>query len=78
MFLQQTLSWLHNKLTKKVQGLLLRVLAAGPIPKHVAFVMDGNRRYARRNHKQIKQGHADGYVALRRVGGFIIGFVAYG
>ncbi|KAK0464443.1 dehydrodolichyl diphosphate synthetase [Desarmillaria tabescens] len=31
------------------------------------FVMDGNRRYARMNHKQIPQGHAEGYVALRRV-----------
>ncbi|KAF9460643.1 Decaprenyl diphosphate synthase-like protein [Collybia nuda] len=29
--------------------------------------MDGNRRYARRNRKKIQQGHADGYVALRRM-----------
>jgi ditrans,polycis-polyprenyl diphosphate synthase len=72
MFLQQALSWFRNKLTEKIQTVLLRVLAAGPIPKHVAFVMDGNRRYARRNHKKIQQGHSDGFVALRRVGVFVV------
>ncbi|KAF8815806.1 Di-trans-poly-cis-decaprenylcistransferase [Phlegmacium glaucopus] len=29
--------------------------------------MDGNRRYARKNHKEIQQGHSDGFIALRRV-----------
>ncbi|KAK0188030.1 dehydrodolichyl diphosphate synthetase [Armillaria mellea] len=56
-----------GKLSAWAQRLLLRVLAAGPIPQHVAFVMDGNRRYARMNHKKIPQGHAEGYIALRRV-----------
>ncbi|KAH8099573.1 undecaprenyl pyrophosphate synthetase [Cristinia sonorae] len=51
----------------KTQTALLRVLSAGPIPKHVAFVMDGNRRYARMHHQEVQQGHAEGYVALRRV-----------
>ncbi|KAH6887313.1 dehydrodolichyl diphosphate synthetase [Coprinopsis sp. MPI-PUGE-AT-0042] len=49
------------------QDFILNVLASGPIPRHVAFVMDGNRRYARRNHKKVQQGHSDGFVALRRV-----------
>ncbi|KAK0201811.1 Di-trans-poly-cis-decaprenylcistransferase [Desarmillaria ectypa] len=61
------LLWLRGKISARAQRLLLRVLAAGPIPQHVAFVMDGNRRYARMNHKQIPQGHAEGYIALRRV-----------
>ncbi|KAK0487504.1 Di-trans-poly-cis-decaprenylcistransferase [Armillaria novae-zelandiae] len=61
------LLWLRGKLSARAQRLLLRVLAAGPVPKHVAFVMDGNRRYARMNHKKIPQGHAEGYIALRRV-----------
>jgi len=29
--------------------------------------MDGNRRYARRHQKEIKEGHSDGFVALQRV-----------
>ncbi|KIY69510.1 Di-trans-poly-cis-decaprenylcistransferase [Cylindrobasidium torrendii FP15055 ss-10] len=61
------LQWLQTKVTTRAHRLLLRVLAAGPVPRHVAFVMDGNRRYARINHKKVAQGHADGYQALRRV-----------
>ncbi|KAF9024751.1 Di-trans-poly-cis-decaprenylcistransferase [Hymenopellis radicata] len=66
-FLFLCFSWLQAKLLLRAQRLLLRVLAAGPVPRHVAFVMDGNRRYARMNHKQVSQGHADGYLALRRI-----------
>lgn len=29
--------------------------------------MDGNRRYARLHHKQISEGHSEGFLALRRV-----------
>jgi ditrans,polycis-polyprenyl diphosphate synthase len=54
-------------LAGQAQDFVLNVLAAGPIPRHVAFVMDGNRRYARQNQKRVQDGHADGFVALRRV-----------
>ena len=63
MFLQ----WLQNTIASKARNLMLKILAAGPIPKHIAFVMDGNRRYARMNHKEVQQGHSDGFIALRRV-----------
>ena len=29
------------------QRALCAVVATGPVPKHVAFIMDGNRRFAR-------------------------------
>lgn len=63
------IQWILNKLqiTTLAQRILLHVLAAGPIPQHVAFVMDGNRRYARGKGKQVNEGHGEGYVALRRV-----------
>lgn len=67
-YLTQCVSWLQNTLSEKSKLALINVLAAGPIPRHVAFVMDGNRRYARRLHKQVQQGHAEGFIALRRVG----------
>ncbi|TFK18866.1 dehydrodolichyl diphosphate synthetase [Coprinopsis marcescibilis] len=62
-----TSGWLPHSLLGYVQDFALKVLAAGPIPRHVAFVMDGNRRYARKHNKQIQQGHSAGFVALRRV-----------
>ncbi|KAF5391454.1 hypothetical protein D9757_001887 [Collybiopsis confluens] len=63
------LQWILEKsqATRLAQRLLLWVLAAGPIPQHVAFVMDGNRRYARSKGKIVQEGHGDGYMALRRV-----------
>ena len=67
MLLRRGWTWVQDKITSKARNFLLKILAAGPIPKHVAFVMDGNRRYARLNHKAIQEGHSDGFVALRRV-----------
>ncbi|KAK7060917.1 cis-prenyltransferase [Paramarasmius palmivorus] len=62
------LSILHlNSVKDYPRRLFLKVLAAGPVPQHVAFVMDGNRRYARRLGKEVKQGHGEGYESLRRV-----------
>jgi len=66
--LQRALSWLRDKLASKTCDILLTVLAAGPVPEHIAFVMDGNRRYARKNNKSVQDGHSDGFAALRRVG----------
>jgi ditrans,polycis-polyprenyl diphosphate synthase len=60
-------SSIYDWLRGKSQDALLAILAAGPIPQHIAFVMDGNRRYARMNHMKIQQGHTDGFSALRRV-----------
>ena len=46
---------------------LTKVLAAGPVPQHIAFIMDGNRRYARERNMAIKEGHANGFYALEQV-----------
>ena len=51
-------------------SVLLYILSFGPIPSHVGFVMDGNRRYAMRRGMKIVQGHHDGFHSLRRVGAF--------
>jgi undecaprenyl diphosphate synthase len=32
--------------------------------------MDGNRRYARRNNKNVQQGHSNGFDALKKVSSF--------
>ncbi|KAG2460685.1 DHDDS synthase, partial [Polypterus senegalus] len=37
---------------------------AGPMPKHIAFIMDGNRRYARKLHVERQQGHMHGFDKL--------------
>lgn len=37
------------------------VLQTGPVPRHVAFIMDGNRRFAERLHLESFRGHSKGY-----------------
>ena len=54
--------------TDQFRELLIGALRQGPIPLHVAFVMDGNRRYARSHHMEIVEGHNMGFEALARVG----------
>ncbi|KZT61547.1 Di-trans-poly-cis-decaprenylcistransferase [Calocera cornea HHB12733] len=56
-------SWLYDHATR----LTLDVLSAGPVPAHIGFVMDGNRRYAKHEGKAVKEGHADGFTSLQRV-----------
>lgn len=52
-------------------GFLL-IFQAGPIPKHVAFIMDGNRRYACKCHVERQQGHSQGFDKLAQVGGHLL------
>ncbi|AGO10434.1 AaceriABL022Wp [[Ashbya] aceris (nom. inval.)] len=49
-----------------VQNLLLKILQMGPLPQHVSFIMDGNRRYAKSMNLPLKLGHEAGSVALMR------------
>ncbi len=39
----------------------------GRLPRHVAIIMDGNRRWAKRHGLPAIEGHRRGIVALRRV-----------
>ena len=52
----------------QLRELLIGALRQGPIPQHVAFVMDGNRRYARSHKIETVEGHNLGFESLARVG----------
>jgi ditrans,polycis-polyprenyl diphosphate synthase len=53
-----------------LKELLIGALQQGPVPKHVAFVMDGNRRFARSHGIETVEGHHLGFEALARVSGY--------
>jgi ditrans,polycis-polyprenyl diphosphate synthase len=55
--------------TDYIRELLVGALKQGPVPQHVAFVMDGNRRFARSHGIETIEGHNLGFEALARVGG---------
>ena len=59
-FVETERSWLER--------LAINVLKAGQMPKHVAFIMDGNRRYASKNHLESPVvGHVHGFNKLTKV-----------
>jgi ditrans,polycis-polyprenyl diphosphate synthase len=41
------------------------------MPQHIAFVMDGNRRFARSHKIETVEGHNLGFEALAKVGFFL-------
>ncbi|CDO95937.1 unnamed protein product [Kluyveromyces dobzhanskii CBS 2104] len=47
-----------------LQQILVCILKMGPVPRHVSFIMDGNRRYAKRSNKAVKEGHKAGGATL--------------
>lgn len=42
----------------------LNAIKNGPIPKHIAVIMDGNRRFAKQNKLLTKEGHTFGFKKL--------------
>lgn len=42
------------------------VLKQGKIPNHIAFIMDGNRRYAKQLKKEPTRGHFYGVESLKK------------
>ncbi len=48
-----------------IRSLCCGVLRAGEIPRHVAIIMDGNRRFAQKmNYNRTFQGHVLGFDKL--------------
>ncbi|XP_047324970.1 dehydrodolichyl diphosphate synthase 6-like [Impatiens glandulifera] len=47
-----------------MRSLIFRILSVGPIPNHIAFIMDGNRRYSKKHNLGQGDGHKAGFIAL--------------
>jgi len=46
------------------QSALIKILRCGSLPSHVAFIMDGNRRFAKQNQMETVEGHIQGFQKL--------------
>lgn len=60
-------SWIRSNF----ETLLITILKMGPVPDHVAFIMDGNRRFAKQNRINLDQAYMLGAETLERVGLFL-------
>ena len=59
--------WLVEPKRTWTEWMILRMLKIGPIPHHVAFIMDGNRRFAKQQEKKTIEGHFEGFRKLTEV-----------
>lgn len=59
----------YEFITKLLIGFLISGLRnSGPMPKHVAIIMDGNRRYAKKKGlSNLSEGHLEGAKTLEKV-----------
>ncbi|XP_073281024.1 dehydrodolichyl diphosphate synthase 6-like isoform X1 [Primulina huaijiensis] len=55
---------LFGSFIRYMRRFLFRVLSVGPIPNHLAFILDGNRRYARKWDLGEGMGHRAGFLSL--------------
>lgn len=60
-------SWLHGMAYGEYERLLEEEILARSLPEHVAIIMDGNRRYARKIGILTADGHAYGAGITERV-----------
>lgn len=58
------MSWIRERTLNWFQFLALKIIRTGHVPRHVAFIMDGNRRYANKKQVAKVEGHTKGFDKL--------------
>lgn len=77
MHLNQLRKWVYSSPPveygmNQLRELLIGAVSQGPVPQHIAFVMDGNRRFARSHKIETAEGHNLGFESLAKVGEYHI------
>ncbi|SMN20289.1 similar to Saccharomyces cerevisiae YBR002C RER2 Cis-prenyltransferase involved in dolichol synthesis [Maudiozyma saulgeensis] len=58
----------HYFVLSLLKNIFSRTLrASNNVPRHVGFIMDGNRRWARKNDIEVKDGHEAGFHSMSRI-----------
>lgn len=58
------MSWIKEGELSLWERFCANIIKAGPMPKHIAFIMDGNRRYAKKCQVERQEGHSQGFNKL--------------
>jgi undecaprenyl pyrophosphate synthase len=54
-------------MTRLMRRIMLSTMQYGAVPRHIGFIMDGNRRYGRKVHVGNGKGYYLGYETLEEV-----------
>ena len=66
------MSWFkEQKKTSYLRSFCNNVIKSGQLPQHVAIIMDGNRRFAKKVNCERSKGHEKGFEKLTEVRGFM-------
>ncbi|XP_036602668.1 dehydrodolichyl diphosphate synthase complex subunit DHDDS [Trichosurus vulpecula] len=58
------MAWIREGELTLLERFCANIIKAGPMPKHIAFIMDGNRRYAQKCQVERQEGHTQGFNKL--------------
>lgn len=58
------MSWIIENSLTYFQKFCVNVIKSGEVPKHIAFIMDGNRRFACKQNVDRLEGHTKGFDKL--------------
>nr|XP_022918026.1 dehydrodolichyl diphosphate synthase complex subunit Dhdds [Onthophagus taurus] len=58
------MAWILDTPLTCIQRFCVNIIKSGQVPRHIAFIMDGNRRYATKNHIKKVAGHKSGFDKL--------------
>ncbi|KAK4789936.1 hypothetical protein SAY86_017240 [Trapa natans] len=59
-----------HRFSSFLRNCMFNVLSVGPVPNHIAFIMDGNRRYAKKRNLPVGNGHKAGFSSLLWILGY--------
>lgn len=63
-----SMSWFkEDRKISYIRSFCNNVIKSGEIPKHVAIIMDGNRRFAKKVNCERSKGHEKGFEKLTEV-----------
>lgn len=58
------MSWIRDNTLSWIQSLFVKIIKTGKVPQHIAFIMDGNRRFAKKQRIEKGEGHSKGFDKL--------------
>ncbi|XAR61107.1 Ditrans,polycis-polyprenyl diphosphate synthase ((2E,6E)-farnesyl diphosphate specific) [Bertholletia excelsa] len=63
-YIRNLVSQVIGTVIRCLRKCIFRILSFGPLPQHIAFVLDGNRRYAKKWNLKEGAGYRIGFFAL--------------